>query len=130
MSTAAKCRALAYLTILTLAPLHRCLAQSEADSTGSTGRKAVASPSNRTTDFLQRLADARVFSGTVAVQRGGSVVFNRGYGYAVEVSQIAEPVVCSGKPLSTLTSHSGDLQFVKRFTVSDDSVLRRSCTSP
>lgn len=90
MSTAATCWALAYLILLAPGASHLCLAQSESNSTVSTGYKTVSSPSDRTTDFLQRLADARVFSGTVAVQRGGSIAFNEGYGYAMEVSRIVE----------------------------------------
>ena len=105
MATAARWWALAYLILLAPGAVHRCLAQPQASSTISTGQKTISSPSDRTAEFLQRLADARVFSGAVAVQRGGSIVFNKGYGYAVEVSQIDDLLLCSIKVLWTISSH-------------------------
>ena len=80
MTVAATCWALACLLVLVPGEPHRCQAQSD-----STPQRPGSSPLARTTDFLQRLADARVFSGAVALQKGGSIVFNGGYGYAMEV---------------------------------------------
>ena len=80
MTFAATCWALACLSVLVPRLPHHCQAQYD-----STRQSSVSSPVGRTTKFLQRLADARVFSGTVALQKGGSIVFNEGYGYAMEV---------------------------------------------
>ena len=97
MTIAVMCWALAALLVLVPGAPGRCLAQSDRNSSVSTHQGAASSPLVRTTDLLQRLADARVFSGTVAVQKGGSIVFNGGYGYALEVIGTAGLILCCGK---------------------------------
>ena len=47
---------------------------------------AAHSAINETQALLQQLADAKVFSGVVAVQKAGTLVYTGGYGYAVEVN--------------------------------------------
>ena len=94
MTVAATSWALAFLFVLVPVDQACCLAQTGLNSSTSTHQGAPSSPLVRMTDFLQRLADARVFSGTIALQMGGSIIFNRGYGYAMEVLPIAEMVLC------------------------------------
>ena len=62
------------------------MAQPNSTTSMPTAQKTEPNALNKTVDLLQRLADARVFSGTVAVQKGGSIVFSGGYGYAMEVA--------------------------------------------
>ena len=39
----------------------------------------------QTNQFLQQLADARILSGSVAVQKNGHLVYSNGFGWASEV---------------------------------------------
>ena len=41
---------------------------------------------NKADAYLQELADARVVSGTVAVQKSGQLVYSNAFGFASEVS--------------------------------------------
>ena len=86
MSVIALWCTLACFFMLTPGVLHHCLAQPNSATSMPTAQKTESYALNRTVDLLQRLADARVFSGTVAIQKGGSIVFSGGYGYAVEVA--------------------------------------------
>ena len=52
---------------------------------------ATASAINQTEALLQQLADARLFSGAVAVLKAGTIVYARGYGQAVEVGLSPQP---------------------------------------
>ena len=42
---------------------------------------------NQVDVYLQELADARLVSGTIAVQKGGQLVYSNAFGWASEVSQ-------------------------------------------
>ena len=46
---------------------------------------ATASAIDETEVLLQQLTDAKIFSGAVAVQKAGTIVYARGYGQAVKV---------------------------------------------
>ena len=63
------------------------LAASRTDATGGTADStAYAHTANETDAFLQKLADARVLSGTVLVQKDGQFVYSNAFGWASEVS--------------------------------------------
>ena len=63
------------------------LAASRTDATGGTADStAYAHTANETDAFLQKLADARVLSGTVLVQKDGQLVYSNAFGWASEVS--------------------------------------------
>jgi len=63
------------------------LAASRTDATGGTADStAYAHTVNETDAFLQKLADARVLSGTVLVQKDGQLVYSNAFGWASEVS--------------------------------------------
>lgn len=62
------------------------LAASRTDATGATADSAAyVHTVNQTDGFLQRLADARVLSGTVLVQKDGQLVYSNAFGWASEV---------------------------------------------
>ena len=46
---------------------------------------AYADNVNRTDAYLQGLADARLVSGTIAVQKSGQLVYSNAFGWASEV---------------------------------------------
>ena len=62
------------------------LAALRTNATGATADSTAYSHTvNQTDAFLQKLADARVLSGTVLVQKDGQLVYSNAFGWASEV---------------------------------------------
>ena len=51
----------------------------------SAQQSATASAIDETEVLMQQLADAKIFGGSVAIQKAGTIVYARGYGQAVKV---------------------------------------------
>ena len=87
-------KALRYLVLFCLSPaIVHAANNTAADS-------AYADIIQQTNRFLQQLADARILSGSVAVQKDGQLVYSDGFGWASEVR------------LKALTSHTTRLYLV------------------
>ena len=63
-----------------------CLSLATVNATDNTTTNSTyADAIQQTSRFLQQLADAKVLSGSVAVQKNGQLVYSDGFGWASEV---------------------------------------------
>ena len=63
-----------------------CLSLAVMDAANTTAaRNTYADNIQQTSRFLRQLADAKVLSGSVAVQKNGQLVYSDGFGWASEV---------------------------------------------
>ena len=63
-----------------------CLSLAISDAANTTATNSTyADTIQQTSRFLQQLADARLLSGSVAVQKNGQLVYSDGFGWASEV---------------------------------------------